>query len=447
MIITRKNDIIGQANTSDQLFLFIKDYINDLRAPSDQFRNASQEILTIDKIGITRLIRYLKSNCFNVKSKLQIGYWLVRGHSKEYAIEIISRHQKEASPSSLKHWVKKGYAYETAVEIRSQEQKKRSSYLSDKLKQDDFRKVFSNHNCEFWIKRGYSLEEAQKKVEEQNQWVNSEESYIQRYGEDEGKIRWAAFKNNSGFSLDLFLKKYGEQEGRKRFENLCSRIGCSYQKYIQRYGLQIGAEKWNQYLQHSKGKGSLGWYISKYGKTEGTIRYEEKCKTIAYSHTLSHLKKKYGDEEGEQRYIEWMEKLKVKQGTASKDSLSVFIPFYKFLRKIGFASTDIYWGIQGRSEWFLNDSDNFYLYDFTIKPNKIIVEFNGEHVHPNPIWKISDRSRWEQWKHPWTGECAELRLDFDIKKNNFAIDHGFEVYTIWSEDGSQYNIEKLKGIL
>ena len=56
-----------------------------------------------------------------------------------------------------------------------------------------------------------------------------------------------------------------------------------------------------------------------------------------------------------------------KVGKASKQSLVIFIPFYKYLRKSGIARSDIYFGVNGSSEYLIKSLNNFYLFDFTIK--------------------------------------------------------------------------------
>jgi hypothetical protein len=44
----------------------------------------------------------------------------------------------------------------------------------------------------------------------------------------------------------------------------------------------------------------------------------------------------------------------------------------------------IYVGIPGSKEFYLKEESFRYFYDFTIPRLKICIEYNGEHVHPNP---------------------------------------------------------------
>ena len=52
-------------------------------------------------------------------------------------------------------------------------------------------------------------------------------------------------------------------------------------------------------------------------------------------------------------------------------------------------------------EYFINNGVNIYLYDFTIRNLKIIIEFNGVTFHANPEW---DDTKLLEWSNPFNKE-------------------------------------------
>jgi len=447
MKICKYNEILGTVSSPQELFEFIRHkHIVDIKKMTPSLMGVFEEILSgFNSIGIVRLLRLIRSKYFCIKSKLSTEYWTIRGWDIADAKTKISKLQSGRGKMSLQYWLRKGYTKKEAQLLKEKFQNDSRKILIEKLNSDPkFKKEFSPHNPEFWIKRGYGEKEAAEKSAEQKTWKNTLQNYIGLYGEKNGSKRWEEFKKNSGFSLKKFEAKYGKKEGKKKYESLCKKVSYSYEKCVALYGLEDGLLKWSQYLTKAREKGSLKWYVEKYGEKEGHIRHKEKCKTIAYSHTLEYLTKKYGKNEGKKRYINWMEQLKSRNRMASKYSLRVFIPLYKYLRKNGIGRDDIFFGISGSQEWFLGDKEKFYVYDFVVKSKKVILEFNGEHVHPNPVWKSSDYNRWDSWRHPWTKEAADVKSSFDEEKNRFATKKGFKVIVLWLEDGEDKNIEIAK---
>jgi len=139
--------------------------------------------------------------------------------------------------------------------------------------------------------------------------------------------------------------------------------------------------------------------------------------------SINNLRDRYGWTED--RLVELMRKRRssVKFGRASKESLKVFIPLYKWLRKRGYARDDILFGISGSYEFSLLKDSCIYYYDFLIKPLNLIIEFNGILFHARKDTDIL------LYNH-----SAEDIIKKDEIKRSVAIENGFEILTLWSDE-------------
>lgn len=122
-------------------------------------------------------------------------------------------------------------------------------------------------------------------------------------------------------------------------------------------------------------------------------------------------------------------------GKASRESLKVFIPLYKFARKtLELSPEDIHWGIEGSSEYKLYDSNlsRVYYYDFSIPSYKLLIEFNGVAFHP--------KSQFDEWESPYSKENAASIYQKDQNKRDCAASLGYNLLTIWSDESVSNNI-------
>ena len=93
-------------------------------------------------------------------------------------------------------------------------------------------------------------------------------------------------------------------------------------------------------------------------------------------------------------YYTLLKKRMVPFGRASKESLRYFIPLYKYLRRdMAISHDDIYFGITGSREYYIFDSTNqhFFMYDFTICSKKLIIEYDGKFWHSMLKNKMNDK--------------------------------------------------------
>ena len=238
-------------------------------------------------------------------------------------------------------------------------------------------RIYRKQEKLYWIKRGWSEIDAEKK-----RVVRNKSWYIKTYGEVDG------------------IKKY-----EMKCKNISNNCGHSLEKFINRYGEKIGKDKWVEYKR-------------------GCVR------------DLNHFIIKYGDIDGYNKYKEFKGHI----GLASKESLKVFKPLIEWVTKM-IPMNEIYVGIPKSREFFISENGKQYLYDFTIKKLKIIVEFNGVKFHVNENWS---KERINNWVHPFKRFSVDEQIEYDKMKLSLAKNHGFDVLTIWSDTSVEENIKICK---
>lgn len=98
-----------------------------------------------------------------------------------------------------------------------------------------------------------------------------------------------------------------------------------------------------------------------------------------------------------------------------------------------------------RNEEFTDmEMKKYFLYDFTY--NNKMIEFNGDFYHANPIKYAPDDKPFERIsamakQSHWT---AEQVWNFDTYKNKVATDHGYEMLVIWEYDAKHHLRESLE---
>jgi hypothetical protein len=302
---------------------------------------------------------------------------------------------------------------------------------------------------------------------------NSIENFINKHGEVEGIKKYNEWLKCKGVTLENQIKKYGKIEGTKKYNEWKNSVGLSLENRIKKYGKIEGTKKYNEWRDLIKKRYSLDWFIKKYGIIKGELLYKKRCNNYKIFVTEEHWKNlygeiegtkrwknfcyknketntikwyinKYGETEGKKRYNEWKQKCIVPFGMASKESMLVFFPLMDWLLEKKICKfNEIYVGINGSKEWFLN-GPNFYLYDFTIKNLNTIIEYNGESFHPNPKWLTEDIDKWNNWENPFNKEKSQQVYEQNQDKINFAKEKGFSVLEIWSSDSIEYNLQKCK---
>ena len=90
--------------------------------------------------------------------------------------------------------------------------------------------------------------------------------------------------------------------------------------------------------------------------------------------------------------------------------------------------------LNGGSEYWLRSGEQIWFYDFVFHPAKLIIEYNGEHVHADSNMSTEKRAK---WRHSYNGKTAAQIEEADGLKTQAAVDKKFSVLFVWSKRESQ----------
>jgi len=311
------------------------------------------------------------NNILNGKTDNQTIFWESRGwlNPKEKVKEVVSKNLSSTSPE---FWKARGFSEQEAKE-------KASQFYKDKLKG----KRLLPTQLEYYTNKGQTLSEATQSLK----------------------------KEQAKRAAKLVEKELKNPELRKR--RLWTQIEYYTNKgYSEEVGYQLMSEKFKERNLQTMKKLTQK-YIEK-GEDEFTaLEYAQK--------DYKKRAKKIMKTRIENNSFGWQK--------ASKQSLKFFEPLIEYLDK---ENIEYYVGDENHQEYFIAKGiDYFYSYDFCIPSLKIIIEYNGEHVHPNTNMS---KENWDKWKHCWTKESADICRKKELIKLNIAKESGFKVVEVYESD-------------
>lgn len=279
--------------------------------------------------------------------------------------------------TKLEFWIKRGWSEEEAKQQISKKQSKNGKKFAKKQKQNpELYSARTSTQLQYWIEKGYPKQEAQQKLS----------------------------KRQSTFSRDKIYKQYGREKGEKIIQQ-------RNQKW------QNSLKENNDMIELNKSKAvSLEKMIDKYGYDNAIIKYNNWIETAR------------------QTCINNLQNSSIPK--ASKQSLEIFQSYYNNAIQT-FGIKNIWLGIDNNREFFIKSIDKLYFYDFTIQPLKLIFEYNGSHIHPNK--QLLTENEWQNWQHIFTKQSADEVYQFDQEKIKIAKDNGFDVIVLWDSDTIEYN--------
>lgn len=187
-------------------------------------------------------------------------YWLDEGYSTEEAEIMAQRHKGSRAKQNVAYWLNRGYNLELAEKLAEEQKMLKKGTRRAKLIQEKFGgneesyKTWARENCsltkenmlkrmtqeeyetlkhksgmmligkrptddQYWLDRGFTLEEAKQKRTEHAKtstprcveyWINK------GYSEEKAKIEVSKYQDNC--SLESFKSRYGEELGEQRYE-------------------------------------------------------------------------------------------------------------------------------------------------------------------------------------------------------------------------------------
>jgi len=102
---------------------------------------------------------------------------------------------------------------------------------------------------EYWIKQGFSLDEANKIISKNNK--RDINYFVKKFGIIEGTIKYNNMckKRKKSNSIEGYIEKYGYEKGKEKFDNITKSKNVSLKKQIERYGIINGTKIHNQRIQ------------------------------------------------------------------------------------------------------------------------------------------------------------------------------------------------------
>lgn len=258
----------------------------------------------------------------------------------------------------------------------------------------------------------------------------TEQTYIDKYGEVEGRIKWNELcKSKASFTEKHYTDKYGEEVGERLWKDVVNRKVKSWtnnikngkfkcyltlDEYQDKYGVEAGYIRWKRREVKRQYYSSLQYYIDTYGEEAGTIicsnvknnttldrfidrygeelgkiRYEQNCKQCAI--TLPKMIQKYGEVEGKLRYRDWKEKVvsAITKIGVSKSSQDLFWCIYEKLDK-SLQELVYFYELNNEYKFYHHIDNTIKLYRVDFKLGNKIIEFDCDYWHDADKDKIRD---------------------------------------------------------
>jgi len=246
-----------------------------------------------------------------------------------------------------------------------------------------------NNISEEWKKQNYSI---------------TEETLISKYGKNNGKEKWKIYCEKQALTNTFEYKKekYGWDE--KKFSEYNRSRSVTLKNIIKRNGEEKGLEIWNNYIDRQKYTCSLEYFIAEYGELNGREKFENFSIKRAMQCGYSNISNKLFD--------------------SLKEKINNDYTYYY---------------INDKQEYFFKNGNIFYLVDFFIKELSLVIEFNGDMWHANPlIYKENDI--------PFPFDKKYTAKDIwkkDADKINFIKTKVRDVFIIWEKDLKEKGMFKI----
>lgn len=248
---------------------------------------------------------------------------------------------------------------------------------------------------------------------------------ISRYGKSEGLKKWELYKSRQGYTntLDYYIDKFGKEDGPLKYQENVNSRKVTLDNMVLKYGEVDGLLRWNAYKERQRYTTTLDYFVETYGPVEGKLKFEhfDRCRP----RTLDSYIYQYGEELGTQKFEEY---LKNKKTPWSKISQELFDTVSKFC-----ILSDVYYATN-QHEWFVNESGLPTIFlDFFHRPSGVAVEFFGDIWHGNPkIFKSGDTIKLPSGEHKlvdtlWRADKNRL---YRINQQEYIS----EVFVVWESD-------------
>lgn len=253
------------------------------------------------------------------------------------------------------------------------------------------------------------------------------EMQMQKYGEEEGRKRFEAYRAKQAVknTFEFKQQKYGWT--REQFDSYNKSRAVTKENLMKRHGDEAGLKKWNDYVEKQKYAGSSEQYfIDMYGKEEGMKKWldvNNRKRNSLENYTL-----KYGAEKAAVKYQEYCNK-RGKSMFFSRVSQELFAAIAPK------NTTKIYYATNSNGEYCVFDpaANGVKFFDYVDTVRKKCIEFNGDCFHANPKF-YTESCRPNFFNRDLT---AAMIWEEDSRKQNLIIERGFDILVVWENDYTQ----------
>ena len=235
-----------------------------------------------------------------------------------------------------------------------------------------------------------------------------------KYGPEEGKIRWDNYRNKQAETNTFEYKKEKYGWTQEEFDLYNKSRAVTVENMIERHGLEEGIKKWEDYCEKQKLTKSKEYVDEKYGLGA----WEELCKRKTEGNSPAFLSQKFNI-----TIEEAVEKIVARYRCAYSSDIEL-----DFVNKIEEITGTLDHTNKHSPYGRWNHADESYVV-YDIKHKNKIVEFNGDYWHANPkIYNENDLIRGVSAKDIW---------EKDEKKLAVARNAGFDILVVWENDYRQ----------
>ena len=395
--------------------------------------------LTFDSFvkELNKMYSILNTNNLDFLNDKYVKYLDLYGKYKSKEITLLSRFDMRLlgfepimSNKSIDFYINRGYSISEGSELISKLQKT--------LSIEKIQKKYSLSYYDAIIKRKVLYDDIHTKM---NNTFNSKYSDVE--------IKNINLKKGSSLRYDYFLDKINPITG------IFYTIDEAKLQLKKRQSIGSASRKENNKINHN--------YKIQYNTTlEYWMQYADNDIEKAYkllidrqsTFTLEKCILKYGEIEGTKKFYDrqskWVEKMKnktieEKTSIALKKFRNNNVRFYSnesvkyFDIIIKELNLDLIY-LYKDSEIFLNIDDKIYFYDFCIPELKIIIEYNGSHVHPSLLLTEDEKN---VWKHPYSKDNYYETIKKETLKKYCALNNNYKYYVIYDYE----KFDKLNFIL
>lgn len=216
-------------------------------------------------------------------------------------------------------------------------------------------------------------------------YSNTEESTIEKYGEELGDEKWKAYQEIQAETNTFEYKSKKYNMSKEKFDDYNKSRATTLENFIGRYGEETGIDLWDEY-----------------------------CERQRYTTTIDYFKEVYGEIAGQQKFDNFCLSRNLTDRNQSNLEILVFNELILHISNLD---------ISVRLE-------NLYFgpYDFGNKQKRKLIEFYGTYWHTDP------RKYNDDFFHLQRRLYARQIKSRDQAKRTYAENNGYSVKVIWEQD-------------